>query len=344
MIESPLIAPFPRVSLAHLPTPLQFMRGLSDLCGTSRLFIKRDDCTGLGFGGNKTRKLEFAIGAARAAGADTLITEGSWQSNHVRQTAAAAAHVGMRCQAVLANATGRETDHYAASGNLLLDRLLGAELHFVEDEHQATADDVDRLTREIIAAGGRPFIIPPGASDATGSIGYVQCAHELLLQCEEQRIRPRAICLATGSGGTHAGLLVGLRAHASDIPVIGISVSEAAEVKRGKVRRIADDLLDLLEKRRDIVPDSEIIVHDCYNGGGYGLVDEATLAAIDQVATSEGLLLDPVYTGKAMAGLLDLLKQGSMRGDVIFLHSGGTPALFAYADLFPSRQVSGLCA
>ena len=329
----------PRIALAHVPTPLEPLHLPVAAAGT-RLFVKRDDCTGLGLGGNKTRKLEFTLGHARSIGADTLITSGAWQSNHVRQTAAAAARAGMACHAVVCDAAGRKTPAYRASGNLMLDDLFGAHLHFVADDGDATAARIEHVRSQTEAAGGTPYVVALGASDAIGSLGYADCARELLAQCAARRIVPSAIVLATGSGGTHAGLLAGLRLLGSGIKVIGISVSEPAAVKVRKVRIVGDAMLDLLGASAAVVPDEDIIVLDDYTGAGYAIPSAGANHALRLLAASDGLLLDPVYTAKAMAGLLDLIDRGELGGDIVFLHTGGVPALFAYADEFPLRRTS----
>ncbi|MBY8821266.1 D-cysteine desulfhydrase family protein [Sphingomonas colocasiae] len=334
------LSPFARLPLAHLPTPLERLSALTGDAWGVRLFVKRDDCTGLGFGGNKTRKLEFTLGHALAAGATTLITSGAWQSNHVRQTAAAAARTGLNCHVVISDAVGRETEAYCASGNMLLHGLFGAHLHLAEDDGDATTRCMDRLANEAMARGETPYIVPLGASDGIGSLGYAECARELLAQCEAQSVAPTAIVLATGSGGTHAGLLAGLRLLGSRVRVIGISVSEPADVKFDKVRGIADAMLDLCGASRGTVSDTDIVVLDDYTGPGYAIPTEEANQAIRTLAAREGLLVDPVYTAKALAGLLDLLERGRLTGDVVFLHTGGTPALFAYADEFPLTKAT----
>lgn len=334
------LSPFARLPLAHLPTPLERLSALTGDAWGVRLFVKRDDCTGLGLGGNKTRKLEFTLGHALAAGADTLITSGAWQSNHVRQTAAAAAKAGLECHVVISDAAGRDTEAYRASGNLLLHGLFGAHLHFAEDDGDATDRCIDRLAARARAEGRSPYVVPLGASDGIGSLGYAECARELLSQCEARSIAPTAIVLATGSGGTHAGLLAGLRLLGARVPVIGISVSEPAEVKFAKVRGIADAMLDLCGAARDTVSDADIVVLEDYTGPGYAIPTAEANDVIRLLAAREGLLVDPVYTAKAMAGLLNLLEGGRLTGDVVFLHTGGTPALFAYADEFPLTKAA----
>lgn len=334
------LSPFARLSLAHLPTPLEPLESLNGGTWNARLFVKRDDCTGLGFGGNKTRKLEFTLGHALAAGATTLITSGAWQSNHVRQTSAAAARAGLKCHVVICDAAERDTESYRTSGNLLLHGLFGAHLHFVEDDEDATTSCVERLTAEARARGETPYIVPLGASDEIGSLGYAECARELLDQCAAREISPTTIILATGSGGTHAGLVAGLRLLGSTARVIGISVSEPADVKFAKVRGIVDAMLDLLGAPSSTVTDADIVVLDDYTGPGYAVPTVEANDAIRALAAREGLLIDPVYTAKAMAGLIDLLDHGKLSGDVVFLHTGGTPALFAYADEFPLSKAT----
>lgn len=321
---------FPRLRLAHLPTPLEALETLSTHYGR-RIFIKRDDCSGLCFGGNKVRKLEFVLADAVAKGADTIITWAGLQSNHVRQTAAACAKLNLRCHCVLANPVPGRSPEYARSGNVLLDRLHGAILHFVADENSATQERISFLEDEERRAGRNPYVLISGASNGLGALGYVACAAELLQQCEEQGITPSNIVLATGSAGTQAGLVAGLRLLNSQVAVTGVSVSEPSAVKCKKVRDILDQLADLLAVPPQIVPDHDIIVTDHFVGDGYGLPTRESEHALRLVAKAEGILLDPVYTAKAMAGLLSLLEAGAAdREDVIFLHTGGTPALFAY--------------
>lgn len=329
---------FPRVSLMQGITALHTLPALARTLGVDRVLIKRDDCTGLALGGNKTRKLEFTLGDAMHRGADVIITSGAWQSNHVRQTAAAAAQLGLRCHAVVHNPLPAPGDAYRRSGNLLLDRLFGCALHDVVSEEAGHAR-IAELAAQETAAGATPYIVPIGASDGIGALGYVGCAQELLRQCREHAFAPSHVVLGTGSAGTHAGLLAGLRAAGSEIAVVGISVSEPAEVKRSKVRRVLDELATTTGVATQ-VPDEAIVVFDDYAGEGYGVPSAAGEAALQLLAREEGILLDPVYTAKAMAGFLDLLAQarcGPMR-DPVFLHTGGAPAVFAYLD----HHLSGL--
>ncbi len=337
---------FPRVALMQGPTPLHTLPALATLLGIRRIYIKRDDCTGLAFGGNKTRKLEFTFGDACRCGADVVVTTGAWQSNHVRQTAAAAARLGLRCHAVVHSPLQAPTPSYATSGNLLLNHLVGADMHLVADDAAGHARVEDLLRRESIA-GARPYFVPLGASDGIGALGYVGCAQELLRQLEAERARPSHIVLATGSAGTHAGLLAGLRAAGSDIAVVGISVSEPAGAKRAKVGRVLDQLAEVGDDASLRVPDSEIIVLDDYVGAGYAVPDEGSDRALRLLASREGILLDPVYTAKAMSGFLDLAEHGKLGvlRDPVFLHTGGAPALFAYVEHLGSAMstATGRC-
>ncbi len=327
-------ATLPRVCLTHLPTPLDQLPRLSELYGID-LWIKRDDCTGLAFGGNKSRKLEFTFGEAVAQGADTIIAASGFQSNFVRQAAAAAAKLGLGFHGVIAAPAPGRDRHYFRSGNLLLDHLLGANLHVVADEDEETETCIRDLTKELIEQGRKPFRIPLGASDGIGSVGYVECAQELLAQCATHGGPPATVVIVTGSGGGQAGLLLGLKALGVDTRVIGISCSEPAEVKRSKVKAILGPLAARLQVSVSI-SDDEIVVEDAYTGGGYAVPTDAANQAIRQTAALEGVVLDPVYTGKGMAGVIDLARRDrlSRDGATIFVHTGGTPALFVYDDLF----------
>ncbi len=323
-----LLGRAPRFPLAHLPTPLETARSLEASLPATRLFFKRDDCTGLALGGNKTRKLEFSIGHALELGATALVTASGLQSNHIRQTAAAAARAQLSFHAVVAPTLAHFPRAHIESGNLLLDGILGAHFHVAPNEASLEMT-AGMVARRLKAAGERPFIIPLGASDGVGSLGYVQCALEILDQCVMLSITPGAIFIATGSCGTQAGLLAGLRLCGSEIPVIGISVSDPAPVKCDRIRFC----LGMLEEALGCaipIPHDEIIVFDGYAGEGYSHQTEAANSWIRHVARSDGVLLDPIYTGKAFAGMADLLQSGMFAGeDIIFLHSGGAPALFA---------------
>ena len=263
-----LLTSFPRVSLAHLPTSLELMPNLSKHLGGPEIWVKRDDCTGLATGGNKTRKLEYSMGEALETGADTIITVGAVQSNHVRQTAAAACKLGMKCEVLLEHRVTDPSDLYRTSGNVLLDRIFGASLR----EYDAGTDFEEAMREvaaEVRAAGGTPYIVPGGASNPVGALGYVGCGEELLQQCEEQDVTFSHIVTATGSAGTHAGLVVGLRGNGSDLPILGIGVNAAQTAQEEKVYKLAVETAELVEKPGCVARDD--IVADCnYIGPGYG--------------------------------------------------------------------------
>ncbi|TFH50734.1 MAG: D-cysteine desulfhydrase [Lysobacterales bacterium] len=330
------LADFPRIPLAHLPTPLEPLPRLSEALGGPSIWVKRDDCTGLGGGGNKTRKLEFLMAAARQQGADTIITPGAVQSNHARQTAAAAAKLGMGCHLLLEN-IGADTDRdYRASGNIFLDRIFHAHLHhFPNDTDLDLA--AESLAAELRETGRVPYVIPTGGSNALGALGYVVCAMELMTQAKNQKLSIDHLILATGSAGTQAGLLAGLHLQRSKISVLGMCVSRSAEEQKSKVGKLCDEVLELLESTRAL-PRAALHTNGDYVGQGYGLPTRGMIKAVALAASSEGLLLDPVYTGKAMAGLVDLIATGKFKaGDnLVFLHTGGSPALFAYRSTFDS--------
>jgi L-cysteate sulfo-lyase len=322
---------FPRVHLCHAPTPIEPMPNLTRLLGGPTLWIKRDDCTGLATGGNKTRKLEFLIGAADAAGADCVVTHGAVQSNHVRQTAAAAARHGLQCVGVLEQRVASNDRDYSDNGNVLLDRLFGAEL-----EYRPGGSDMDAAMLEVAdrlkAQGGKPYLIPGGGSNATGALGYVACALEIIGQCNDMGLRLDTIVHATGSTGTQAGLVTGLVGASSPIRVLGVSVRAPRERQEANVRQLVHKTAELLEIDADIKKEA-VEVNGDYTGAGYGVLTEAIAEAIDLVAKHEGILLDPVYTGKGMAGLIDLVRKGhfSKNDNILFVHTGGAAGLFGYA-------------
>jgi L-cysteate sulfo-lyase len=330
------LARFPRVRFAHLPTPLEPMPNLTKLLGGPQLYVKRDDCTGLATGGNKTRKLEFLIADALEKGADTVITHGAVQSNHVRQTAAAAGRYGMRSEALLERRVPGHGAAYETTGNLLLDRLFRARLHFVEagtDMDAACAD----LVEKVRARGGKPYYIPGGGSNPIGALGYVNCGLELLQQANETGLRIDCVVLGTGSTGTQSGLVCGLEGANAGIDVLGICVSRPKTPQEQAVHKLASETAEHVGVRGGI-PRERIMANGDYVGEGYGIPTAGTIDAIRIAAEQEGLLLDPVYSGKAMDGLIDLCRKGFFRADqnVVFLHTGGSAALFAYeADFQP---------
>jgi L-cysteate sulfo-lyase len=322
------------VRFAHLPTPFEPLPGLTEHLvrpggGGPALWIKRDDCTGLAGGGNKTRKLEYLLGDALANDADTLVTQGAVQSNHVRQTAAAAARFGMKCEILLEARTGSQATDYNRSGNVLLDELLGARVRRTPggtDMVQALAE----VAAEVADAGGRPYVIPGGGSNAIGALGYAECAFELVAQANEAGLEIDRIVTATGSAGTQAGLVAGLAVMGADIPVLGIGVRAPRDAQEANVFRLAQETAALLGHPERVTRD--MVVADCdFVGAGYGLVDDGVIAALKTMARTDAILLDPVYTGKAMKGLIALSERGDFDGEtVVFLHTGGAPGLFGY--------------
>jgi D-cysteine desulfhydrase family pyridoxal phosphate-dependent enzyme len=321
----------PRIPLAQLPTPLEPMDRLADWLGGPRLLVKRDDLTGLALGGNKARKLEYLCAEALAQECDTLVTGGGHQSNHVRMTAAAANRLGLECHLAIA---GREPSTY--TGNLLLDRVLGATLHFTGVEgYYESESAIEALAAGLAAEGRRPFAIPIGGASVTGAAAYVHAAVELLDQVEAGgHGRVDQVVVADGSGGTHAGLLAGLGGRAR---VVGVDVGTRPDLDT-VIPQLAVQAAAHAGRH---MPDPEIVVDHTRFGDGYGEVTPESLEAIRQTARLEGIVLDPVYTGKAMAGLVGWVREGKLgdAGTVVFWHTGGAIAIFArkYAEVFSDR-------
>lgn len=324
---------FARVGLSHLPTPIEPLERLSAHLGGPRLFIKRDDCTGLATGGNKARKLDFLVGDALGKNADMLVTQGAVQSNHVRQTAAAACRFGLKCHALLERRVPNVAAAYEETGNVMLDRLFGASLEFRPSGLDMNAE-AQAVTERLRSEGHRPYFIPGGGSNPIGALGYVACAQEIVEQCRERRMGFQWLVTATGSTGTHAGLVTGLHMLGSAIQIMGISVRQKRDRQIGAVHALAEATAGLLGSAN--VPKELTLVDDGYVGEGYGIPAPSTLEAIELTARLEGLLLDPVYTGKGMAGLIGLVRQGFFKpaDNVLFLHTGGSSALFAYEQAF----------
>lgn len=328
---------FPRFTLAFLPTPLHPLPRLDASlqlpASGFHLWIKRDDQTGLAGGGNKTRKLELLVADALAQGCDTLITTGAVQSNHCRQTAAAAAKAGLACHLMLG---GRPPE--TANGNLLLDQLLGAELHWTTRENRLPR--LHALADELRAAGHRPYTITYGGSDPVGATGYVLALEELYGQVRARGIALDAIVVASSSGGTQAGLVVGAWRLGWDVPVLGISIDEPQAALQAHVADLATRTAAHLNQPHTFAP-NEILVNANYLGAGYGVVGDLEREAIRLMAQTEGILLDPVYTGRAFGGVVEILRSrpgwlvSPARSDstqnILFWHTGGQPALFAYA-------------
>ncbi|ARF50082.1 MULTISPECIES: D-cysteine desulfhydrase [Pantoea] len=320
-----LIHQFPRIELLGAPTPLEFLPRLSDFLGRD-IFIKRDDVTPLALGGNKLRKLEFLAADALREGADVLLTAGAIQSNHVRQTAAVAAKLGLKCVALLENPIATQSENYLTNGNRLLLELMDVDVVMVEaltDPAAQLAEQAERLE----AQGFRPYTLPVGGSNALGALGYVECAQEIVHQSEGV-VDFAAVVVASGSAGTHAGLAIGLEHLMPQTELVGVTVSRQRDEQLPKV----DAIRQALASQLSVEAKAPVTLWDDYFGPRYGEPNEEGTEAIKLLARLEGLLLDPVYTGKAMAGLIDGISQNRFRreGPLLFVHTGGAPALFAY--------------
>jgi D-cysteine desulfhydrase family pyridoxal phosphate-dependent enzyme len=320
----------PRFSLALLPTPLVEAPRLARALGGPRLFFKRDDLTGFGFGGNKVRGLEFYLADALAEQADVIVTGAGPQSNHVRATAAAARVAGLDVVAVIHDSRPPQ-----ALGNLLLDELLGVELRFTDSPDRALVDEwIPRAAAELRAAGRRPYVIPRGGASPLGALGYVDCVRELGEQAAALGLRLDRLVLATGACGTQAGLLAGLHIYHMRTPVLGITVSRPVAECLQRIGGIARAAARLAGHELELAP-GEVVVRDGFIGPGYGIPTPEGLDAIRLVARTEGIFLDPTYTGKAMAGLIAEIRAGRISKDetLVFLHTGGEPGLFAHPEL-----------
>ncbi len=322
----------PRISLTPLPTSCNPMTNVSRLVGGPALYIKRDDVMELAHGGNKTRKLEYALAEALEQGASAVVTQGGLQSNHVRQTCSGAAKVGLEAHVILSNPVPEMKEQLMGSGNFLMDQLMGAHIYLAEDGRGPL---VEQVLADLERDGKKPYAIPAGASNGIGSMGYVNAARELIGQWRDMGIAPSHIFTATGSCGTQAGLLMGLRYYGNtSTRVVGISVSAPADRVAARNRQVLDMICDRTGIAKDFIADADIIVNDEYLGEGYGRPTEAGIAAIRTVASREGVILDPVYTGKAMSAMLDMVQNGKLDNprDVVFLHTGGAPAIHPYAE------------
>ena len=320
-----LLHQFPRLELLGAPTPLEHLPRLSDFLGRD-IFIKRDDVTPVAMGGNKLRKLEFLAADALREGADVLLTAGAIQSNHVRQTAAVAAKLGLKCVALLENPLGTASENYLSNGNRLLLDYMDVEIIMVDALNNPAEQLAEQATR-LEAQGFRPYVVPVGGSNALGALGYVECAQEIAHQSEGV-VDFAAVIVASGSAGTHAGLAVGLEQLLPDTDLIGVTVSRKADAQLPVVERIRTSLASQLE----VSASAPVTLWDDYFAPRYGEPNEEGMEAVKLLARLEGIFLDPVYTGKAMAGLLDGISQHRFRreGPLLFIHTGGAPALFAY--------------
>ncbi|GLY70477.1 D-cysteine desulfhydrase [Amycolatopsis taiwanensis] len=332
------VARFARFSLGHFPTALEPMDRLTAHLRerhtkVPRLWFKRDDCTGLATGGNKTRKLEFLVGEAIQQKADVLITQGATQSNHARQTAAAAARAGMECKLFLEKRQVRD-EEYELSGNVLLDDLLGAEIVDRVPAGTNLQEAMELLAGDLREQGRKPYVIPGGGSNALGAVGYVVCAQEL----ESAPIAVDWVVHGTGSTGTQAGLVAGLRAMNSPARVLGISVRQPQQVQIDAVFGLAERTAALIGAAGTVARE-HVLVDDRWVGDGYGVPTDSMIEAVRLVASTEGILLDPVYSGKGFAGLLGNIADGTFAesDNVVFLHTGGSAGLFGYRSAFERR-------
>jgi L-cysteate sulfo-lyase len=328
------LARFPRVRLFPVPTPLERLDNLSRTLGGPEIWIKRDDCTVVATGGNKVRKLEWLIGEARAQGASHIVTQGAVQSNHVRQTAAVARKFGMTCTALLEHRVDTNDHDYLASGNVLLDRLFGCQIEYRPCGLDMNAE-AEKKGAELRGEGKSVYVIPGGGSNPVGALGYVSCAQELMQQADEMGLRIDRIVTATGSAGTHAGLVVGLEGMNARVPVLGIGVRLPRAQQEENVYRLALATAEYVGMKGGI-PREAVVANCDYVGDGYGIPTEGMAAAVRMLAQEEGILLDPVYSGKAMAGMIDLIRKGSLaKGQtIVFLHTGGAVGLFGYGKFF----------
>jgi L-cysteate sulfo-lyase len=334
------LARFPRVRLFPTPTPLEPLANLSRHLGGPQIWIKRDDCTVVATGGNKIRKLEWLVGEAKAQGADHLVTQGAVQSNHVRQTAAVAKRFGMKCTALLEHRIETNDRDYLNSGNVLLDRLFDVAIEYrpAGADMNAEAEAKGAALRQ---AGEKTYVIPGGGSNRVGALGYVSCAQELVQQADEMGLKIDRVVTATGSAGTQAGLVVGLEGMNAGIPVLGIGVRAPKDRQETNVHRLAEATADYVGVRGGIAR-AAVMANCDYVGPGYGQPTEGMTEAVLMLARLEGVLLDPVYSGKAMAGLIDLIRKGEFRKDetIVFLHTGGAVGLFGYTGVFEQAMAA----
>lgn len=321
-----MIEELPRITLANLPTPLEEMPRLSKLLGGPKIWIKRDDLTGLAFGGNKVRKLEFEMADAVKQGADIIVAGGVVQSNHALATTVAARRLGMKIVLLL---RGEQPQEY--TGNLLLDHIFGAEIRFIQAEWHKSVEVTRNVVEELKGKGYTPYVAP--FSSPLGSVGYVNAVLELQEQAKRMNLKVNCLVHAAGSGGTQAGLVVGNKALETGIDVIGIATESDGDWLLNTTTQIADECARLLDLDLTVTKNDVKILYD-YVGEGYGKLDEKSRETIKLVARTEGIMLDPVYTSKAMPGLMDLVKKGHFEnyGNIVFLHTGGIPTISAYKD------------
>ena len=322
-----MIEKFERIKLGHFPTPIEHLKNISEYLGGPNIFIKRDDCTGLATGGNKTRKLEFLMPDAINKKAELVITIGAIQSNHARQTAAACTLLGLKCLIILEQRLNDPPESYMKSGNVFLDKLFGAEVKICP-KNEDVSEYTEKLIKNIKSKGTNVYFIPGGGSNSVGALGYVECLNEIIK--ENKKYNFSQIIHATGSAGTQAGLLTGRKYFNCDIPVTGICVRHKKDIQVDKVYAEAKKTCEKLQCK--ILDKSDVIVYDEYIGPGYGEPTEGMIEATKLLAKKEAILLDPVYSGKAFAGLFDLIRKKKFKknDNVLFIHTGGAVSLSAY--------------
>ncbi len=335
-IDQPIaeLRDFPSIQLSHTPTPLEFMPRLSAEFAGKTLYVKRDDCTGLGFGGNKVRQLEFYLGDALSKGCDTVLSTGAIQSNYMRTLAAAAGKLGLECHIQLENRVDNHSVEYKTSGNRLLTGMFGAKIHYYDKgEDELGADqEIRRIADELEKSGKNPYVVPLApVKKPKGALGYIVAAKELLTQFDQQNIQPDLIVVGSGSGLTHAGLLFGMRLCGSNLPVLGACVRRDQASQFERINFHCENLTAMLQTG-NIVADDDIWTDDRALAPGYGLFSDLLERAIHMAANLEGLLVDPVYSGKTLACLIKMIEDQALEqyANIVFVHTGGTPALFAY--------------
>ena len=322
-----MLEKFERIKLGHFPTPIEHLKNITKYLDGPNIFIKRDDCTGLATGGNKTRKLEFLIPDAIKNRAELIVTVGAVQSNHARQTAAACALMGLKCLIILEQRLKNPPESYMKSGNVFLDKLFGAEIKVCPKNEDVT-EYSEKLIKDIKSKGTNVYFIPGGGSNSVGALGYVECLNEII--AVNKKYNFSHIVHATGSAGTQAGLLAGRKYFNCSIPVTGICVRHKKDIQVSKVYNEAKNTCEKL--RCNILDESDVIVYDKYIGSGYGEPTKGMMEAIKLLARKEAILLDPVYSGKAFAGLIDLIKNKKFtkNDNILFIHTGGAASLSAY--------------
>ena len=330
----PALSHLPQIVLGHYPTPIESLSRLSTHFPGCQISVKRDDCTGLGFGGNKVRQIEFYLGDALSKGCDTVLSTGAIQSNYMRTIAAAASKLGLDCHIQLENRVKNTSKEYQTSGNRLLTDMFGAQVsYYPEGEDEDGADrSINEIAEQLKAKGKTPYVIPLSmVKEPKGAFGYMVAAQEMLQQFESSGVYPEVIVVGSGSGLTHAGLLMGLRLLGSSIPVLGACVRRQANLQKTRIKTHCENLSRMLEVS-GLISDEDIWVNDNALAPGYGQISDALKKVIGMAATNEGLLLDPVYSGKTLCCLLNAIEADQLNGyqDALFVHTGGTPAIFAY--------------